>query len=185
MHSRHSEVPPIGGFAIDERFAREARAAAGHITLRQQELDTARGAFQRAVRALYLDGGSLREIADELGISHQRVHQLLDLPTRTTDELTCTFCDRPQSVLGKLIMGPGVGICDDCTVPATTVVRDGTPAQDIRTSMWPAHEGRKCSFCSKKVGPMARADSGAVAICAGCLDLCHEVMAADAAPAAP
>lgn len=166
--------------AIDERLVREARAAAEHITHRQHDLDAARGAFQRAVRALYLDGGSLREIADELGISHQRVHQLLDLSTApAANELTCTFCDRPQSALRKLIMGPGVGICDDCTAPATTVVRHGTPVQDIRTSMSPSHEGRKCSFCGKKAGPslaMARADSGAVAICAECLGLCHEVL---------
>jgi ATP-dependent protease Clp ATPase subunit len=91
-------------------------------------------------------------------------------------------------VLATLIMGPGVGICDDCVAPATTVVRDGVPAHDIRTSVSPAHEGRKCSFCSRKAGPkltMARADSGAVAICAGCLDLCHEVMAAEDVEASP
>jgi hypothetical protein len=175
---------------IDEQLTRQARAAAEHITHRQRDLDAARGAFQRAVRALYLDGGSLREIADELGISHQRVHQLLDLdtaPARPSTELTCTFCDRSRSALQKLIMGPGVGICNDCVVPATTVVRERTSTEDSRTSMAVAHEGRKCSFCGKKAGqalPMARVDSGAVAICAECLDLCHEVLAEDNAESA-
>lgn len=171
--------------AIDERLARQARAAAEHITERQRDLDAARGAFQRTVRALYLDGGSLREIADELGISHQRVHQLLDLPTRSdargpdrrSTGLVCSFCGRPQSAVLKLICGPNrVGICNDCVVPATAAVQHGSPAEDSRTALTPVAAGT-CSFCGKSPGPeLAVAESGAVRICAECIDLCHEIL---------
>ena len=29
-------------------------------------------------------------------------------------ELTCAFCGKPQSLVKRLIAGPGVYICDEC-----------------------------------------------------------------------
>lgn len=160
--------------AIDSRLAREARAASERMTSRQWELDAARSAFQRAVRALHTAGATPSEIADELEIGRQQVHRLLGLPTI---RMACAFCGRDQSELHKLICGAGgVGICSDCVAPATTVVRLGTPAADGRTALSPTEA--TCSFCDKEHLPVATHD-GMSGICAECIDLCHEVLAGD------
>lgn len=157
--------------AIDTRLAQEARAAADHTARKQCELDAARSAFQRAVRALHTAGATPSEIADELELGRQQVHRLLGLPTT---KMSCAFCGRDQSELRKLICGQaGVGICDDCVVPATTVVRQGTTAADGRTRLSPAEAA--CSFCGKRDLPVA--SHGPAGICSECVDLCHEILA--------
>jgi transposase-like protein len=155
--------------AIDERLTAQALAAAAAIRTRQGELDAARADFQRAVRALYLDGASMREIAEALEISHQRVHQLLDLPGRDRGrkrtELDCTFCGSSSKEVQKLIAGPGVYICDECV----TRMRHEEPAPD----------GTKCTFCGKNSrAPVAPANVAAT-ICPDCLDLCDEILATE------
>lgn len=161
---------------VDERLAGLARDAAQRITERQHDLDRARADFQRSLRALYLGGGSLREIADVLGLSHQRVHQLLDLPVQPDrsrrSQLACTFCAREQKAVRKLIMGPGVGICDDCVTLAAGVVEHGAPATDSRASL--VHgKTDTCSFCGKDADTAGGAE---VAVCAECLVLCREIL---------
>jgi hypothetical protein len=44
----------------------------------QHELERARADYGHAIRRLHAEGGSLREIAESLGLSHQRVHQLVE-----------------------------------------------------------------------------------------------------------
>lgn len=41
------------------------------------ELDNARERFERTIRDAYRAGASLREIAREAGLTHQRIHQLV------------------------------------------------------------------------------------------------------------
>ncbi len=85
------------------------------------------------------------------------------------DLLRCSFCDRAQQQVAKLIAGPGVYICDGCVALART---------------WPPlpYPGRSCSFCgtwSPGDGRVTR--GGSVAICAACLDLCDEIIAEEQA----
>ena len=35
-------------------------------------------------------------------------------PTASIDALTCSFCNKDQSEVAKLVAGPGVYICDEC-----------------------------------------------------------------------
>src|SRR5947209_6464199 len=43
----------------------------------QDEAETRRAEYHRAIKKLHLSGVPLREIAEGLGLSHQRVHQIV------------------------------------------------------------------------------------------------------------
>jgi hypothetical protein len=62
---------------LDEKVLGEARELRDKLLDLQHEEERARADYQHAIRRLHAKGGSLREIADELGLSHQRVHQIV------------------------------------------------------------------------------------------------------------
>jgi hypothetical protein len=62
---------------LDEKILGEAKELRDKLLDLQHQEERARVDYQHAVRRLHARGGSLREIADELGISHQRVHQIV------------------------------------------------------------------------------------------------------------
>src|SRR5438876_8017168 len=41
------------------------------------EAEARRSAYHQAIRKLYMSGVPLREIAEQIGVSHQRVHQIV------------------------------------------------------------------------------------------------------------
>lgn len=61
----------------DEKLLGEARELRDKLLDLQHEEERTRADYQHAIRRLHAKGGSLREIADELGLSHQRVHQIV------------------------------------------------------------------------------------------------------------
>ena len=63
---------------LDTGLLEQAKAAEERVIDAEHAADVARADFHRAVRRLQLAGGSLREIADALGLSHQRVHQIVE-----------------------------------------------------------------------------------------------------------
>jgi hypothetical protein len=63
---------------LDPDLLSQARAAEGHLIDAEQAADIARAEFHGSVRRLQLAGGSLREIAEALGLSHQRIHQIVE-----------------------------------------------------------------------------------------------------------
>jgi ClpX C4-type zinc finger len=176
--------------AIDAQLLSRAQAAESRLIDAEQAADVARDEFRRAVRRLQLAGASLREIADALGLSHQRVHQIVDEAGGTRswrtrrvtpdDLLRCTVCSKDQRHVMKLIAGPGVYICDECVARAIAVLVRGTeeasePAALRRVS----HEAReeRCSFCGKQRPQVpAMASSDDLRICSECLDLCREIL---------
>ena len=148
----------------------EARHAQERLIDAERDADVARAEFYRAVRRLHLHGASLRELAASLGLSHQRVHQIVEeaggsrrwLRTRqdarhdrrhpAPDHLSCTFCGKTQKMVRKLIAGPGVYICDGCIALAKHVTSDGEPAQTDFGQMITVPElltRIRCSFCGK------------------------------------
>src|SRR5260370_39712534 len=110
---------------IDEGLLGKAREAGARLADTERAFHAARWDYRTAVRRLHLGGGTLREIAAALGLSHQRVQQIVDeaggtwwqrlwKSRRAPDPGPCTFCHRPPTVVAKLIAGPAVFICDAC-----------------------------------------------------------------------
>jgi ATP-dependent Clp protease ATP-binding subunit ClpA len=63
---------------LDPSALREARESRDRMLDAQHTLESARADYSHAIRRLHAGGGSLREIADSLGLSHQRVHQIVE-----------------------------------------------------------------------------------------------------------
>jgi hypothetical protein len=63
---------------LDETLLTEAKGFRERLLDLQHEVDRARVDYQHVIRRLHAAGGSMREIAEELGLSHQRVHQIVD-----------------------------------------------------------------------------------------------------------
>jgi hypothetical protein len=188
---------------LDRELAREAERAKEHLAVAQHAAYRAKVDYHQAIRRLHAAGGSLREIAEALRMSHQRVHQIIDEaePTRRRWRRRaqllqgpvgpCSFCGRPRDVCARLIAGPGVFICDRCAIRATRLAAAG-PAVESRTEgpmrLEPPGSEARCSFC----GEQARKSRHVVAsglsvpagkfgdlprICDECLDLCLEILA--------
>jgi ClpX C4-type zinc finger protein len=184
---------------MDETLMAEARQAQERLIDAERDADVARAEFHRAVRRLHLHGASLRELASGLGLSHQRVHQIVEAAggsrrwvrrTRGRPDpglLLCTFCGKSQKQVQKLIAGPSVYICDGCIDLARVVLSDGLPVttEIAELTAAPADEPRtQCSFCGKRrdqvaglvVGSVQTERKAPAAICAECLDLCVEII---------
>ena len=65
---------------MDGQLLHEAVAARDRLIEAQHGTDSVRADYHYAIRRLHASGGSMREIADALGLSHQRVHQIIDEP---------------------------------------------------------------------------------------------------------
>jgi ClpX C4-type zinc finger len=181
----------------------EARQAQERLIDAERDADVARAEFYRAVRRLHLHGASLRELAANLGLSHQRVYQIVEEAggsrrwlrggTRRGRPdpvlLACSFCGKHQREVRKLIAGPGVYICNLCIALAANVLASGDPADTELGTMnaLPEHSTRlKCSFCGKDrrqaaglvvmPGVTLERTSASAAVCSECLDLCHEII---------
>jgi hypothetical protein len=63
---------------LDDQLLSEAKTVRERLLDLQHEVDRARVDYQHVIRRLHAQGGSMREIAEELGLSHQRVHQIVD-----------------------------------------------------------------------------------------------------------
>ena len=184
---------------MDETLLAEAMQAQERLIDAERDADVARAEFHRAVRRLHLHGASLRELATGLGLSHQRVHQIVesaggsrrwlrrDRGRPDPGLLVCTFCGKHQKQVTKLIAGPGVYICDRCIDLAEVVVSDGEPVttEIAELTAGPQDEPRtQCSFCGKRRDQVASLIVSSVqterkapaAICSECLDLCTEII---------
>jgi hypothetical protein len=64
---------------LDPELLKQARGERDRLLDLQHGVERARSDYHHTIRRLHAGGSSLREIADELGLSHQRVHQIVDL----------------------------------------------------------------------------------------------------------
>jgi len=95
---------------MDEGFLVEARAARNRFVEAQHDVEAARAEYHHAIRRLHASGGSMREIARVLGLSHQRVHQIVD------------EAGEPAPIARKptLLKRLAAGATKDCETPPTT-----------------------------------------------------------------
>lgn len=184
---------------VDPELLAAARAAEARLIDAERAADIARADFHHSVRRLQLSGGSLREIADVLSLSHQRVHQIVEgaggaRPWRRAARpgkgnpgpgamLECSFCGKLQKQVRKLIAGPGVYICNECTERAGQVIATSEPTATSLSVMTSVGDHNKygapvkCSFCGKRRDQVTGLASAArVAICTECLALCREII---------
>lgn len=182
---------------MDEKLLAAARQAQEQLVEADHAAEVAKAQFYRAVRRLHLSGASLRELAAALGLSHQRVHQIVETAGgarrwgrrgRLPPELACSFCGRRQRKARKVVAGPDVYICEKCVEIAETIIRSGHASE---TALGPLDNvpdtmaQRRCSFCGKRrhqvnglvttVGNPAGKLADDAAICAECLILCREI----------
>jgi hypothetical protein len=67
-----------------KRLVEEVKEARAEFEARLDDMDVAKERYYETVRRLYKAGMPLREIAEAVGVSHQRVHQIVgEEPTRS------------------------------------------------------------------------------------------------------
>jgi ClpX C4-type zinc finger len=193
---------------LDPELVRDAVVARERLAVAQHEAERARVGYHHAIRRLHAAGGSLREIAEALHLSHQRVHQIVDEgaeprrrwwrrrgPGWRGPAGPCSFCGRPREECGKLIAGPGVFICDRCVARASWPDAGASVAGGAEPPMLvePSGSQASCTFCGKQARRVRRLVASGLAgarggkpglgvrICDRCLVLCEEILAETAA----
>jgi hypothetical protein len=193
----------------DPELVHEAKAAREVMLASQHAAEQAQADYHHAIRRLHAAGASLREIAEALRLSHQRVHQIIGEtaePTRPRwrrrpqllpgEPGPCSFCGRSHEECEQLIAGPGVFICERCVAQATRL--SAGPVVEYRTEgplrLEALESETRCSFCGKDArqgvvlvaGGLPGAPAGKFGqdarICDECLDLCLEILAETSSP---
>lgn len=174
--------------ALDRDLLEKARLADAALERAERQALLSRADYHTAIRRLHLAGGSLREIAQALSLSHQRVQQIVSgaggswwrRAWRTRNvrpEAACTWCGRPPSEVAKLIAGPNVYICDGCVEAAERLVSSGRPGAGPFTQTRTTGAARRCAFCGRRAHadrPLVTAPAGH--ICSACLRTCREIL---------
>ena len=188
---------------LDPELVREAERAKEQVAVAQHAAYRAKVDYHQAIRRLHAAGGSLREVAEALRLSQQRVHQIIEEAAEPTRRRwrrepqllsgpvgPCWFCGRPRDVCARLIAEPGVFICDRCVIQATRLAAGSAVEGQAEGSMRlePSGPQARCSFCNwetRKVRylvasglPVSAGKFGDLPrICDRCPDLCLEILA--------
>jgi hypothetical protein len=192
--------------ALDPALVRDAEAARERLLESQHAAEQARVDYHHAIRRLHAAGGSLREIAEVLRLSHQRVHQIIDEAAEPRRRWwrrreagwqgpgpagPCSFCGRSREECAKLIAGPGLFICERCVAHASRLAAGVSLEDRAEAAMLvePSGSQGRCSFCGKQArqvrhlvasglasAPGGKFDQG-TRICGKCLVLCEEILA--------
>jgi hypothetical protein len=66
--------------ALDPDLVHQATEKRDRLVELQHDVEQTRSDYHYLIRRLHAEGGTLREIAEALGLSHQRVHQIVEIP---------------------------------------------------------------------------------------------------------
>ena len=81
---------------FDEQLLRRAIQTRDRLLELQHEVERARADHHHAIRRLHAAGASMREIAESMGLSHQRIHQIIDAGAPEASD------DARRTLLGRL-----------------------------------------------------------------------------------
>jgi AraC-like DNA-binding protein len=188
---------------MDDELLEAARRAGARAADAQHDADVAKADYHEAIRRLQLSGATMREIAAVLGLSHQRVQQIIDAKGGSrrwrrrrppaTALLACSFCGTEQHKTKRLVAGPGVYICGRCVEEARLLARRGADSRSPATRrlvLISRRDALQCGFCGKDRADIAQlvttsdvdttdakyGKPGTASICNDCLDLCDEIV---------
>lgn len=167
----------------DPNLLEQARRTGARLAEAERDVLLARADYHTAIRRLHLAGASLREIAQALALSHQRVQQIVEAAggswwqvwrrRRASPDAVCSWCQRPPGEVEKLIAGPRVFICDACAAAAERALRGEARAPG---SLKATERGARCDFCRKRATTSRPVVSGARNVCGECLRVCREIL---------
>jgi hypothetical protein len=170
----------------DPNLLDQARAAGARLAEADRAALLARADYHTAIRRLHLAGASLREIAEALSLSHQRVQQVVTAAggswwqvwrrrTRERDAV-CTWCERPPSEVSKLIAGPKVYICDSCVDAAERAATGSATGLSKTKAPTRGATRQRCSFCRKRATESRSLVTGPANVCSECLAVCRDIL---------
>ena len=169
--------------ALDSELLATARAAAEALHRGETGIAPLREDYRNRLRALHAGGASLREIGAALGLSHQRVHQLVQsdgvglatapygrprpLPVATTAVRACCLC----GATGEVRMARSAPVCAACARVGRALLGGRGEGDDGGLRLLRRHQRPHCSACGRLpeageaflAGPLG-------AICPECLD---------------
>ena len=174
---------------LDPDLMKACTEKAERVLELERQTDQAKADYHFAIRRLHLEGGSLREIGAALGLSHQRVSQIVNADNRTwfrrwldpgvsEKRLTCSFCGRSSQKAAKLVAGPRVYICDKCIQAVQRVFATGEDAAKL--TLFDSSAKRRCSFCGQRTDRKRQlAGTAKDGICSECIGLAKELAGQD------
>lgn len=175
---------------MKNRLLRECETARKELRRCEKAVVGARAAFEESLRRLYVAGASTGKIAEALGLSRQRVHQVIGaVPKpheRRANSLShkpsrgCSFCGKSTKHVGKLVAGPNVHICNGCIGAASMLLANRASQSESHFARLPSDSRKPCSFCGQRKEGLARASAGGHQICGNCLALVKDLAAASA-----
>lgn len=149
--------------ALNERLVGEVEKARERLERLESDVFDARQQFHASIRRLHGAGASMREIATALGMSHQRVHQIVgeDAPVEV-EAASTDVTPHPAAPRGE--------------------VQDS-----IRTSRKRARRATlRCSFCNASQAQVSKLIAGpTVFICGLCVTAAHGVASTGEATPGP
>ena len=114
----------------------------------EREMRRKRSEYHAAVGDMARSGMTVREIGKSIGISHQRVQQILDA-------LVCLFCAAGKYDGIPFVGGGGNGfICLDCLNLAQRGLREKRRVEDDegRVLVFSKRGTERCAFCELRIG---------------------------------
>lgn len=166
--------------SLDPFLLATARAAARTLQDAERAIEPLRQDYRACIRALNADGASLREIATVLGLSHQRVHQLVQREARPKAKIvqpetpSVAVAAAPTCALCGVAVVEGDGsppICAACRKAGRILMTGETPKDDRGLRLARRHQRPHCLGCGRMPGAGEVFLAGVEgAVCPDCLE---------------
>lgn len=143
----------------NEKLVKAALDRQKRILELEVEMNSAKENYSDAVRKLHESDMSYREIAVRLGVSHQRIHQIVEEKRKKEQpwiklvkhDLHCVFCGLSNNQVDKLVAGSKTFICDSCAENCSKVAETNNTMSNKHVTFKPLKASTRstCSFCAR------------------------------------